>query len=388
VKDHTADKELRSSSFVIKALSVFILLVLLWSTVFEIDQTARATGQVIATSRVQIIQAANGGVLDQVYVQKGDRVDLGQKLASLEKTSFEASVNELRAKVANLEAVASRLRAELLGDKKIAFTKLSVSYPDVVNLQEGLFKQREKARLAEIKNLKTAYELAAEEAGLVKKLMSNGDINRTELIRVKKAENEAESNLINRQNRILEELNTELVKVEDEIRQNREVLIQRTDQLENSEFHSRVRGIVKDVKATTSGAVLRTGEEIMQIVPTDDELILEVKVEPADIASIQKGLKASIRFDAFDYSIYGVGHGLVSYVSADTLIEDAGNTKKTYYQVNVTLDSNPVVTNNAKTLDIIPGMTATVDLHTGKRNVLNYLLKPLRKTLDNAFTER
>lgn len=382
------DKELAHSSFVIKTLTVFVLAAITWSAYYEIDQTTRATAKVIATSQVQIIQSASGGVIDELHVREGDRVVVGQKLATLDRTKFLAAVNEVKARIANLEAVSSRLKAELLGRNEIIFTELSESYPEVIELQVGLFNQRLKGFLAETRNLERSHKLAIEEANIVRDLVANNDVNRKELISVQRAENEAESNLINLKNRYFEDVSTELAKVEDEIRQNREVLVQRVNELDNSTFISRVPGIVKNVRTTTVGAVIRTGEEIMQIIPTDEDLILEAKISPSEIVGVREGLEASIRFDAFDYTIHGVAFGLVSYISADTLVEDTKNGEMTYYKANVTLAGSPVVTNNGKLLDVIPGMTATVDVHTGKRSVLSYLLKPLRKTLDEAFTER
>ena len=149
-----------------------------------------------------------------------------------------------------------------------------------------------------------------------------------------------------------------------------------------------MNGIVKNIKVTTVGGVLRAGEEIMQIVPVDDDLIIEAKIEPTDIAYIRPGLVANIRFDPFDYTIFGGVTGKVLYVSADTLKEETGQGEDIYYRVRVSSSSNPVTTTTGKVLEILPGMTTQVDIRTGDRTVMDYLLKPLRKTLMESFGER
>ena len=183
-------------------------------------------------------------------------------------------------------------------------------------------------------------------------------------------------------------MSVELTKADDEIAQNVQILTQRQRQLADSVFTALVPGIVKNVRVTTLGGVLRAGEELMQIIPLDDELILEAKVSPADIAQVQQGLEATIRFDPFDYTIYGGVIGEVVYISADTLKEETGRGEEIYYRVHISTKTNPATTTSGRKLEILPGMTAQVDIKTSDRTVMNYLLKPLRKTLSESFGER
>ena len=233
-----------------------------------------------------------------------------------------------------------------------------------------------------------AVDLATRELALVQDLYSNGDSSGSELLRAKRGLNESEAALVNRRNRFLEDARLELTKAEDEIAQNEQLLIRRREEQANSVFTALVPGIVKNIRVTTVGGVLGPGEELMQIVPVDDELLIECRVSPADIARVAPGLVANIRFDPFDYTIYGTAPGKVVYVSADTLKEQSEQGTQVYYRVHVKPDSAPVRTTTGRQLEIVPGMTAQVNIRTGRRSMMDFLLKPLRKTLNESFGER
>jgi adhesin transport system membrane fusion protein len=377
----------RYSPLLVLLLVGFIVFVI-WASVFRIDQVASASGEVIASSRVQIIQSVDGGVLSELNVREGDKVEPGQLLARLDQTRIGAAVKEIEARLSSLKARAARLRAEVTGSSDLLFPQVVLAYPELVELERALFEQRRTGLGEELRTLKVAMELAREEVVLIKKLASSGDVNRSEVIRVERALNDAEAQMINRKNKFLEEARVEMTKVEDEIAQNEQILAQRAQQYDDSVFHALVPGIVKNIRVTTVGGVLRAGEELMQIIPSDDDLIIEAKILPTDIAQVSKGLGANIRFDPFDYTIHGSVEGEVIYVSADTLKEESSRGEEIYYRVHVTSNSNPVTTTTGKQLDILPGMTAQVDIRTGDRTLMNYLLKPLRKTLSESFGER
>ncbi len=360
----------------------------LWAWFFKIDQVARAKGEVIASSRVQIIQAVDGGVLAALNVKEGDTVERGQVLAQLDQIKLGASVKEIEARLSSLKVKAIRLRAEVIGVNELQFPSELNQYPDLVQVEQALFQQRRLGLKEEIRTIENSIKLAQEETDLVRQLVKSGDANRSEVIRAENALNEANSKLIIRKNRFFEEASSELTKVEDGIAQNEQVLAQRQQQLEDSTFRAVVPGIVKNIRVTTVGGVLRAGEELMQIIPIDDQLIIETKVSPVDIAQIRPGLAAMIRFDPFDYTIFGAVEGKVVYVSADTLKEDTPKGEEIYYRVHVSSNSLPVTTTTGKEIDILPGMTAQVDIRTGSRSVLDYLLKPLRKTVTESFGER
>ncbi|WP_041277911.1 HlyD family efflux transporter periplasmic adaptor subunit [Desulfotalea psychrophila] len=375
-------------SLVLWLLLIAFVIVILWASVFQLNQVARARGEVIASSRVQIIQSVDGGVLAELNVREGDQVKPGQVLARLDQTRSGASVKEIEARLSALKAKATRLRAEVTEVDKLIFPEELLKHPETVAVERALFQQRRTGLKEELKTLKVAVKLAQEEVTLLTNLERSGDVNRSEVIRTKRALNDAKSKLIVRKNRHFEEASTELIKAEDGIAQNEQIFAQRKQQLEDSVFTALVPGIVKNVRVTTVGGVLRAGEELMQIIPVGDDLIIEAKVSPTDIALVRPGLVATIRFDPFDYTIFGGVTGKVVYVSADTLKEKTARGEDIYYRVHVITEMTPVTTTTGKVLDILPGMTAQLDIRTGERSVLEYMLKPLRKTVSNAFGER
>ncbi len=374
-------------SLVLWVLVIAFIIAVFWASRYRIDEFTRGVGTVIASSRVQLIQSVDGGVLKILNVKEGDRVKQGEVLAQLDQTRVAAAVRELDAKLAGLHAQDVRICAELTGASNLKFAPAVLQFPEIVSVQKALFKQRAHSFSEEMRTLSVAVDLAREDASLVSQLGKAGDVSRSEVIRAERVLNEAEAKKINRNNRYYQELQVDLAKVEEESAQDEQIRMQRAQQLKDSIFYAPVAGIVKNVRITTQGGVLRAGEELMQIIPVNDQLIVETKVRPADIALIKNGLPASIRFDAFDYTIYGAVDGKVLYVSADTLTEETRSGEQNYYRVHVET-ANPVVTRTGKVLEILPGITAQVDIRTGDRTVMDFLLKPVRKTLTESLGER
>lgn len=385
-KQTKAEHERPSKVLWILVAAFFAILV--WSYFYRIDQVVRGPGTFIATSRVQVIQAVDGGMITSLKVKEGDRVAQGQVLATLDDGRSLAAVRELDGRLAALYAKAARLKAEIAGADYVKFPAAVEKFPEIIRVETALFNQRTSGFQEEMRTAAVAVSLAREDAQLVNNLANNGDVSRSDVIRAQKAVNEAEATMINRRNKYLQEVGTDLTKAEDEIGQNEQIRAQRMQQLENTVLKASVPGIVKNMRLTTAGSVLRAGEELMQIVPVDDDIIVEVKVRPTDIAQLRPGLSASIRVDPYDYTVYGAVAGKVSYVSADTLKEETRAGEQVYYRVHVTTKGAPVVTQTGKEIEILPGMTSQVDIRIGDRTVLEYLLKPLRKTLTESFGER
>jgi adhesin transport system membrane fusion protein len=394
-EDHVTSDLTRLERFHQRRYSLVLLLLLcgliafiLWALNFSIDEVARAQGEVIASSRVQIIQAVDGGVLQTLNVREGDRVEAGQLLAALDQTRIQAAVWEIEARLAALIAKANRLTAEVTHAAALKFSPEVLDFPELARVEKALFKQRREGLNEELRTLMVAVKLAGEEAGLVKDLARTGDVNRSESIRAERGLNEAEAKLINRKNQFLEEARGELTAIEDKIAQNKQILAQRKQQLADSVFIATVPGIVKNIRVTTVGGVLRAGEELMQLIPVNDQLIVESKVRPVDIGLVRNGLEATIRFDPFDYTLFGGVKGEVVYVSADTLKEETGRGEEIYYRVHVATQTNPVVTTTGRQIDILPGMTAQLDIKTGERTLMKFLLKPIQRTVSESFGER
>lgn len=360
-----------------------------WATMSRIDEVARASGEVIASSRVQVIQAVDGGVLAELLVKEGDRVQPGQMLARLDQTRFGASVGEIEARLFAAQARAIRLRAEAGGSTELAFpAELLRKSPETASVERALFQQRRVGLNEELRTLRVAVDLAGKELRLIDQLHRDGDASGAELLRVQRNMNDAEARLVNRRNKFLEDARLDLAKAEDDIAQNEQVLTRRRQEQHDSVFTAQLPGIVKNIRVTTVGGVLRAGEEIMQIVPVGEDLLVEAKIRPADIGRVRPGLPATIRFDPFDYTVFGSVAGKVTYVSPDSLKEDTGHGKEIYYRVQIAPVSLPLKTSTGKSLEILPGMTAQVDVRTGDRSLMDYLLKPLRKTLTESMGER
>jgi adhesin transport system membrane fusion protein len=219
-------------------------------------------------------------------------------------------------------------------------------------------------------------------------LERSGDISRVDMIRLKKSASEAKSNLYSFRNKYFQDATSELNKATEDLNAQEQILADRKQVLEHTDIIAPATGIVKSIKTTTLGGVIRQGDEILQILPTESDLVVEAKVKPSDMAFIKPGLPAKVKLDDFDYSIYGSMNGVVSYVSADALSEETKNGSMTFYKVKVNIKEQDLKNSRSSAIDIRPGMTVTVDIKTGDRSILSYLLKPIIKTVSGSLGER
>lgn len=364
-----------------------LVFLLFWAANFELEQTVHAQGQIMPVTRTQVIQAADGGVLEKLHVQEGEQVKAGQVLATLEKKRASAGVDEGAAKVAALSAALIRARAEAQGQLPV-FPVALQAWPDFLAEQRLLHEQKRKSLEAELTTLHESHALAKEELQLSQKLFANGDISRMELMRAQRQVVELTGRIESTRNKYHQDARTEAAKLQEELASQRFKLDERQSVLQHTDLTAPVAGIVKSMRINTVGGVLRAGDELMQISPTDVELMLEAKVLPADIGQLRTGLPVSIKLDAFDYSIYGSLQGQLSYISADTLTEQGPNGQaQTFYRVQIRFDqqqSNPKL----RLSELKPGMTAGVDILTGSRTVLTYITKPISKAFQGAAAQR
>lgn len=358
-----------------------------WAAVAKIEQVTRAQGQIIASSRTQIIQSLDGGVLQEMPVREGDRVLKGQLLARLDGTKVEAAYQEARAKKSALLAVKARLEAEMRGGAAV-FPEELRSYPQFVENQRVLMKKRVTSIQEELGALRDVRELARRELEMTQPLLQTGDVSMAEVLKLQRQVADIQAQITNRQNKYFQDAQAELSKVEEELAGIEQNLLQRGDQLERIEIRSPANGVVKNVRVTTLGGVLRPGEEVMQIVPIEDDLLVEVKVRPSDIAFLKPGLFANVKIDAYDYTIYGSLDGRVSYISADTLTEDLRQGEQAYYRVQIKTEGRRFSGKPGELIELQPGMTVTAEIVTGRNTVLRYLLKPVAKTVTESMGER
>lgn len=368
--------------------SFFILLIpfLLWSYFAKLEQISRANGQVIAVSKKQAIQSANDGVIEDLYVQEGQRVIKGEVIARLEISEFKTDVEAIKSKIAATEANISRLKAEVF-KKDLVFTESSLQYPEFISSQKELYRRKQEALNDEIKVLQNGLKLAKDELNLNTPLVKTGDIGATELIRLQRQVAEFEGQIINKRNKYLQESQAELTKYEQELSTLKQELTDKTVTLERAEIYSPMDAIVNNILITTKGAKLRAGDIIMELVPID-ELVIEAKLKPSEISFVKVGQKALIKLDAYDFSIFGSFEGNVKHISSDTLLEKTAKGDEYFFRVLISLSGKEITSKVGKKVVVIPGMSGQIDIITGERTVLTYLAKPVIKTLDQAFTER
>jgi adhesin transport system membrane fusion protein len=361
---------------------------LAWAYVSEIDQVTRATGQVIASSRSQIIQASDGGVLVDLRVKEGVKVKQGDLLARLDSTKVKAAFLEAEARCAGLQAQVARLRAEVLNQKPAFDSELRRRYADFVENQSTLYQRRREALDAEIRIYQESLDLVRRELEMNLPLLGTGDVSQTDILKLRRQASELQGQMTNRRNKYFQDTQAELAKAEEDLAGANQILAQRKSQFEQTDLFAPVDGVVKNVRITTKGGVVRPGEEVMQIVPLDDDLVVEAKLKPADIAFVKPGLAAQVKIDAYDYTIYGALNGTVTYISADTLEENLRQGELPYYRVQIRTTGKALKNRPDEPMEIQPGMTATVEIKTGVNTVLKYLTKPLVKTFSESLGER
>lgn len=369
--------------------SLFVVIVpfLIWASYAHIDQISHAQGQVITSAKTQSIQSANDGVVNKIYVSEGQSVKKGDQLIVLEKSQAQASYEDSSAKVAALQATLVRLRAEVYG-KALIFPAQVKHYPDFIENQTALFHRRQQALNDEISALNESLILAQDELNLNVPLLKSGDIGATEIIRLKRQIADLKGQISNKRNKYFQDSQAEMTKAEEELSTKEQELADRSITLERTTIVSQMDAIVKNIIVTTQGARVRSGDVILELVPSGDQLIIEAKLNPSDISFIKKGQKAAVKLDAYDYSIYGIFHGTVKYISPDTLVEKTERGDKNYFRVQIALDQTQLVSKAGKKIEIAPGMSAQVDIITGSRSVLAYLTKPVTKTFSESFHER
>ncbi|WP_016957405.1 HlyD family type I secretion periplasmic adaptor subunit [Catenovulum agarivorans] len=414
----------------------FLTSLLLWAAFAEIDEVTVGAGKVIPSQQVQIIQNLEGGILKEVFIREGDVVNPGDKLLSIDETRFLSEYREQQAHAYGLIADITRLRAELdsietsNGQFNIQPIELDFAnaqaYPELINRQKALYAERIRNLANQVKILdqqvtqkeqqlnelaskidhaQRSYQLVSKELDMTRPLANSGVVSEVELIKLERAANDVKGELSSLQllrpkiraeveemeNKRTEvvlkfrsEVQKELAKAESELTPLDEALVSSQDRLKRTNVFSPVKGTIKTININTVGGVIQPGMDLIEIVPLADSLLVEAKILPKDIAFLRPGLPAVIKLTAYDFTIYGGLKGTVEHISADTIQDEKENS---FYLIRVRTEDSYLDKNN-NPLPIIPGMTASVDVLTGKKTVLDYLLKPIVRAKQNAMRER
>jgi adhesin transport system membrane fusion protein len=281
--------------------------------------------------------------------------------------------------VYSLRGAVARLRAEVL-DQPVIFPAELKETPKLREVQQALYEKRRKALREDIDALQKTLMLAKQELTMNEPLLATGDISKADIIRLQRQVSEVETQIVTRRNRYFQDAQTELAQAEGELGSVVQTMTGRKDSLDHTELRAPMAGIVKNVRVTTVGASLKPSEELMEIVPGEDDLIIEVRIRPQDVGYLRPNLPATVKIDAYD--------GTLSYLSPDTITEDIKPNEQPYYRAQVRINGRRFSARPNEKIDIQPGMTATAEIRTGSNTVLKYLIKPVIKTLSESMHER
>lgn len=416
------------------SIAIFFLVAIIWASVAYLDEVTKAIGQVISSSKTQVVQNLEGGILKAILTQEGDAVTKGQILLRIDDTTAAANYRENKGRYFNLLAMSVRLRVESeanpfteIHETMLEFDpELKNERPDIVKSETDLFKtrhrelksslqilqqqltQREK-EIQELQSrethLKTGLGLAKQEVAILEPLVSKGVASKMELLRLQREVNQLQSDLSatelsvirgqvaiqestekirDREAQFHSEALTLLNDTLSKLSSLRESMTAVQDRVIRTDVRSPVNGVVKQLFVHTIGEVVQPGASLIEVVPIEDTLLIEARVAPADIAFLQTGQEAEVKVTAYDFYIYGGLKGILEQISADTILTKEG---EQFYKIRVRTDKNHLGT-EYKPLYIKPGMLVEVDILTGKKTILQYLLKPISRGLHHAMRER
>jgi len=415
-------------------ISLFTIAII-WASFAELDELARGNGKVIPSDKIQRVQSLDGGIISEILVKEGQIVKRGDSLMKIDTTRFQATLEESKQEYISLLAVNERLEAESNIDINKSIPKLNFpkevledqsrydrleqklldnrfkelkSSIQVLKTQRGQKEQELREIRNTIKNLKKSFAIIKEQKVTIQRLVRRGVKSKYELLNIEKeyteVSGELESALLSvkrselaieeAENRITERLNSFRAEASNTLQETAGLinkfearLVGDKDKVARTTITSPVDGIVKQLNFNTIGGVVQSGMDLIEIVPQSDILLVEAKIDPKDIAFINPSQKAIVKITAYDFSIYGGLDAKIVEISADSIIDKESKDAKSYYRVIVRTEKNYLERNGQK-LPIIPGMIASVDIITGKKTILDFILKPILKVKQNALHER
>lgn len=414
----------RGARFAVWLSSVAVVSLIVWAGFAKLDEVTKGDAKVIPSSRVQVIQSLDGGIVSEILVKEGQQVEPGQLLLKIDPTRAISSLRENRSQSLALQARAARLQALADGKPFIPPPEALKEIPTIVEAERlayeskraeldatvGVARQQLTQRSQELNEIRArreqasqSFDLTAKELEVTRPLAKTGAVSDVELLRLERdvarfrGERDAANAQIPRIQAAISEAQRKIQEVELQIRNQARSELSETnakvgtlgegsvalaDRVKQAEIRSPMRGTIKQLFINTVGGVVQPGKDIIEVVPSDEALILEARVLPRDIAFLRPGQQAQVKFTAYDYAIYGGLEATVTHISGDTVVDDKGNA---FYQVQL---RTKTVALGPKKLPIIPGMVAEVDILTGKKTVLSYLLKPVLRAKSAALTER
>lgn len=376
---------LPKSSVIIWIVGIGLLVLLIWAWLFSLEEVSTGTGKVIPSSKEQVVRSLEGGILTTLNVREGEIVERGQVLAQLDPTRFESNVGESESLLISSRATSARLRAEVSGTP-LVFPEEVLKYPKLVKEETALYQSR-RANLEEsVAGLEQALVLVQQELEMTAPLVAKGAASEVEVLRLKREANDLRNQMNDIRNQYYVSAREELSKANTDVETQQQVVRGKSDTLSRTIFKSPVRGIVKEIDVMTLGGVIPQNGKLMTIVPLDEKLLVEARISPRDIAFIRPDQEALVKITAYDYSIYGGLNGKVAMISPDT-IRDEVKQDQFYYRVYIRTDSDKLNNNAGQEFNITPGMVATVDIRTGSKTVMDYLIKPFNKAKE-ALRER
>ena len=406
--------------------ALFVLIAIIWADYAVLDVVTVGQGKIIPSSNMQKVQNLEGGIIKAIRVKVGDVVERDQVLMIIDDTRFSSSFKENEVQLYALKAKMLRLEAEASGQPLEWPKELVDKYPTYVKSEQALYQSRNQEleirtkiledqtsereqELIELKSkrdqLERSLALVKRELDLTRPLVSQGAVSEVELLRLERTVNDMqgdldatllaipriESSITGAKGKVQEmvasartEAITELNTVRADYSRLNETIIAAQDRVNRTIVRSPVRGTINQVRVSTLGAVIQPGEELIDIVPLDDTLLVEANIRPSDIGFLRPGLSATVKITAYDFSIYGGLKAVVEHISPDTIMNDKG---ESFYQIRVRTEENSFLMKKGEKLPIIPGMGATVDILTGEKTVLDYILKPILKAKQNAMRE-
>ncbi len=365
-----------------------LVVAVVWAALAQVDMVTRAESRVIPVGREQVIASLEGGILRELKVREGEAVSAGQALALLDPTRVEAQQNEGRLKRLALLATVARLQAEASG-KPLVFPKELDEVPQVVQGEAASFEARRRALNEAVGSNQRNQALLEREVALAQSMSAKGLMSEVEVMRLRRQVNDLALVTQERVNRFRQDASAELVKTQTDLTMLGEQQVVRDDMLKRTTLTSPVRGLVKNIRMNTLGGVVSAGAPVMEIVPVDDQVLVELRIKPADIGWVRVGHPVEIKLSAYDFSVYGSLHGTVDTLSPDAMGEGtnpATGAEASWYRALVRADATQLQA-AGKPLTVLPGMVGTAEIRTGRRSVLSFILRPMMKATE-AFTER